>query len=72
MLRDKAPDSASYDTAALQRNLALGKKHKITGTPTLIFADGSRVPGAVNAKEVEKRLAEASNNAGNAGSTTAQ
>lgn len=72
MLSDKAPESASCDTAALQRNLALGKKHKITGTPTLIFADGSRVPGAVNAKEVEKRLAEASNNAGNAGSTTAQ
>ena len=72
MLSDKAPESASCDTAALQRNLALGKKHKITGTPTLIFADGSRVPGAVNAKEVEKRLAEASNNAGNAGSSTAQ
>ena len=72
MLSDKAPESASCDTAALQRNLALGKKHKITGTPTLIFADGSRVPGAVNAKEVEKRLAEASNNAGNAGSTIAQ
>ena len=72
MLSDKAPESASCDTAALQRNLALGKKHKITGTPTLIFADGSRVPGAVNAKEVEKRLAEASNNAGSAGSSTAQ
>ena len=42
-------------------NLALGKKHKITGTPTLIFADGSRVPGAVGAQEVEKRLAEAGN-----------
>ena len=59
MLRDKAPDSASCDTAALQRNLALGKKHKITGTPTLIFADGSRVPGAIGAQDVEKRLAAA-------------
>ena len=47
------------DTSALQRNLAFGRKHKITGTPTLIFTDGSRVPGAIGAKDVEKRLAEA-------------
>ncbi|MBN9340452.1 MAG: DsbC family protein [Comamonadaceae bacterium] len=65
MQRDKTPDNASCDTAALQRNLALGKKHKITGTPTLIFANGTRVPGAIGAPDVEKRLAEA------AGATTA-
>ena len=59
MLRDKAPTAASCDTAALQRNLAFGRKHKITGTPTLIFADGTRVPGAIGAQDVEKRLAEA-------------
>jgi hypothetical protein len=46
MLRDKAPAAASCDVTALQRNLALGK-HKITGTPTLIFEDNSRVPGAI-------------------------
>lgn len=60
MLRDKTPAAASCDTAALQRNLAFGKKHKITGTPTLIFADGSRVPGAINAADLEKRLADSS------------
>ena len=59
MLRDKTPAAASCDTAALQRNLAFGRKYKITGTPTLIFADGVRVPGAVGAQEVDKRLAEA-------------
>ncbi|CAN7551138.1 DsbC family protein [Acidovorax sp. LjRoot129] len=59
MVRDKPAPAASCDTAALQRNLAFGRKHKITGTPTLIFADGSRVPGAIGAQEVEKRLAEA-------------
>ena len=32
---------------------------QITGTPTLVFADGSRVPGAINAQQVEKFLAEA-------------
>jgi thiol:disulfide interchange protein DsbC len=32
----------------------------ITGTPTLhLYADGSRVPGAINAQQVEKMLAEA-------------
>ena len=59
MLRDRTPAAASCDTSALQRNLALGKKHKITGTPTLIFVDGSRVPGAINDSEVEKHLAQA-------------
>ena len=59
MVRDKAPAAATCDTGALQRNLAFGRKHKITGTPTLIFANGARVPGAIGAKDVEKRLAEA-------------
>ena len=58
MLRDKVPAASSCDTAALQRNLAFGRKHKITGTPTLIFTDGSRVPGAIGAPDLEKRLAE--------------
>ena len=60
MLRDKTPADAACDTAALQRNLAFGKKHKITGTPTLIFPDGSRVPGAIGAADLEKRLTSAS------------
>ncbi len=59
MVSDKMPAAASCDTAALQRNLAFGKKHKITGTPTLIFTDGTRVPGAVNTVEIEKRLTAA-------------
>ena len=59
MLRDKTPASASCDTTALQRNLAFGKKHKITGTPPLILSDGSRVPGAIAAADLEKRLTDA-------------
>lgn len=57
MLRDVTPAAASCDVGALERNLALGRKHRITGTPTLIFSDGTRVPGAISAPEVEKRLA---------------
>lgn len=60
MVRDKTVPAASCDTSAIQRNLAFGRQYKITGTPTLIFANGTRVPGAIGAAEVEKRLAEAS------------
>ena len=59
MVRDQSVPKTSCDTAAIDRNLAFGKKHKITGTPTIFFADGSRVPGAIGAPQVEKQLAEA-------------
>lgn len=59
MVRDQPVAPASCDTTALNRNIEFGKKFRITGTPTLIFADGSRVPGAIGAQQVEKYLAEA-------------
>ncbi|MEN9887243.1 MAG: putative thiol:disulfide interchange protein DsbC precursor [Pseudomonadota bacterium] len=60
MIRDVPPVGAqNCDTSTLARNTEFGRKHKINGTPTLIFADGSRVPGAVPADQVEKMLAEA-------------
>jgi len=61
MVRDQtAPaPAAGCDTGALARNVELGRKYKVTGTPTLVFIDGSRVPGAIDSKQVEKLLAEA-------------
>ena len=59
MLRNQTPKAASCDTTAIERNVALGGKYKITGTPTLIFADGSRIPGAITAAQVEQHLADA-------------
>lgn len=61
MLNDRpAPRAAaSCDSAALARNTEFGRKHRITGTPTLIFSNGKRVPGALAAAEVEQLLAEA-------------
>jgi thiol:disulfide interchange protein DsbC len=53
-----AAAAPSCDTNAIARNKEFGEKHKITGTPTLIFADGNRVPGAIGAAQVEKFLAE--------------
>jgi len=61
MVRDQSPKAASCDTAAIERNLEIGRKHKISGTPTLIFADGTRVPGAIDAAQVEKLLTAAKN-----------
>ena len=49
--------AAKCDVTALERNLELGRKHNITGTPTLIFQDGTRAPGAIPAEQVEKQLA---------------
>ena len=59
MVRDQPAAKASCDTAALERNLAFSKKYKITGTPTMFFADGSRVPGAIGVDQIEKMLASA-------------
>jgi thiol:disulfide interchange protein DsbC len=59
MLQSKNPAAASCDTSAVTRNVEFGKKYRITGTPTVIFADGTRVPGAINAQQVEKYLTDA-------------
>ncbi len=59
MVRDQAAATASCDSSALARNIEFGKKHRITGTPTLIFADGTRIPGAISAQQVDKHLTDA-------------
>lgn len=56
MLKGEKSTSATCDTKALERNLAFAHKYKITGTPTIVFTDNTRVPGAISAKDVEKRL----------------
>jgi thiol:disulfide interchange protein DsbC len=61
MVRDQLPKVANCDSTAITRNVEIGRKYKITGTPTLIFADGTRVPGAIGAADVEKYLTTAKN-----------
>ena len=56
MLHDTPPASANCDAAAIKRNVEFGQKMKISGTPTLVFADGTRVPGAIDLAQVEKLL----------------
>ena len=59
MVRDRPFPTASCDTAALDRNVEFGRKFRINGTPTLIFSNGTRVPGAVDMQQVEKFFASA-------------
>jgi thiol:disulfide interchange protein DsbC len=40
----------------LERNTAFAQKYRINGTPAIIFTDGTRVPGAMNAEQLEKQL----------------
>ncbi len=57
MVRNVVPAAANCDTTAIQRNLAFGQKHRITGTPTSFLADGTRLPGAVPLEKIEQALA---------------
>ncbi|HJV72950.1 MAG TPA: DsbC family protein [Noviherbaspirillum sp.] len=58
MLKGKAADAAPANcTTPNDKILALGQKLRITGTPTIFFADGTRIPGAVDAKALESKLA---------------
>lgn len=48
--------AANCDSAAIDRNIALSRKHNVTGTPAIVFEDGSRAPGALSAEQLEERL----------------
>ncbi len=58
MLRGVAPvrSMGECDASALQRNAALGRKHRVNGTPAVVFEDGKRVPGAMPLDQLEKQL----------------
>jgi thiol:disulfide interchange protein DsbC len=58
MLAGKAPAVApeSCNSSAIDKVIELGRKYNIRGTPTVIFADGSRAPGAMDAKALEGKL----------------
>ena len=58
MLDGGAPSSAAAgcDVAALERNLRLGQRYKVQGTPAVVFEDGTRAPGALPAAQIEARM----------------
>jgi len=57
MVDGVAPPEALCDTAALTRNLAMQRRYGVVGTPSLVFADGERVVGVLDAAGLEKKLA---------------
>ena len=60
MVDGRAPAAAANcDTTAITRNQEFGQKLKISGTPTLFFADGERIPGAVPIARIEQKLGQA-------------
>jgi len=58
MLDGIAPPAVAgaCDASALDRNLALGQKHAVNGTPMLVFADNKRMPGIMSADELDKKF----------------
>jgi thiol:disulfide interchange protein DsbC len=56
MQRGVDPPAINECNAPIQTVLDLGRKLRVNGTPTIIFMDGSRIPGAVSVAEIEKQL----------------
>lgn len=56
MLQGITPPAASCDNHNIEAIVEFGKKSRINGTPTLFVADGTRVPGAIDAAQVETLL----------------
>lgn len=59
MVSQQPPEAAQCDAAAIERNSRLAARHGINGTPTLIFANDTRVPGYIPAERFEALLKEA-------------
>lgn len=56
MLNGKQPAKVGDCKNPVDDNIALGQKLGITGTPTLVFANGKRVPGYIPADRIEALL----------------
>lgn len=56
------PAAAACDTAALARNGELARALKVTGTPTMFLADGTRLPGYMDRASIERELAKVAAN----------
>jgi thiol:disulfide interchange protein DsbC len=59
MVDGKAPAGREdCDTSAVTRNQEYGRRLNISGTPTMFFADGERVPGAIPLARIEQKLSQ--------------
>jgi len=55
--RNTLPSNDGKCANPVEANIAFGSKLKVSGTPTLVFANGMRVPGMVPAAQLERLLA---------------
>jgi thiol:disulfide interchange protein DsbC len=55
--RGTIPSNDGKCANPVDETIALGNKLKVSGTPTLVFANGVRVPGMVPAAQLERLLA---------------
>jgi thiol:disulfide interchange protein DsbC len=58
MVRDAAITGDTKCTTPIDKNLALGQAKRVRGTPTIIFENGDRIPGAIPVADVEKKFAQ--------------
>jgi len=59
MIDGKSPAGRDdCDTSAVSKNQEFGRKLNISGTPTMFFGDGERVPGAMPLARIEQRLGQ--------------
>lgn len=55
----RTPTPTDACNALLARNLQLARQHGVAGTPTIVFADGSRSSGYTSFAELDRRVAAA-------------
>jgi len=60
----KAPEARNCNSDVVDRNVELGRKLRMTGTPVIFFADGTRIAGYRDAPALEQALADVSAEAG--------
>ena len=58
MVNNVAPTGDGKCATPIDKVLALGQSKRVQGTPTIIFENGERVPGAMSLADFEKKLAE--------------
>ena len=57
MQKGVAPTAAPTCNNPVEKVVEFGSKRGITATPTLVFGNGDRVPGAISSAQIEKLLA---------------
>jgi len=58
MVRDAAISGDAKCSTPVDKILALGQAKRVQGTPTIIFENGDRVPGAMPLADIEKKFAQ--------------